>query len=372
MPEQLTADEQALVQRLQHFVNTELIPRQPAPGATLSNDDRAAIVEAAHQAGFYKMTQPEAVGGTAAGNLALCLLRDELASYNTGLGAHVFGPGPGVLAGCNEPLQSNYLTPLLAGQKRGSFGFTEPQDVAQPTQAVVEGDNLIVNGQKSYVTGGVNADFINTLVRIDGKPSLVVIDTDAPGVSITRKFRSLDGSQHAAFCFTNVSVPRSHIIGKPGEGMPKALGQIGDTRLAIAAQCVGLMRWTLNYLSDHLKQVDRSGAPRSDSDVVRLRFAELRIRAFAARSMLYRTARLADSPANAVNEAMYCKVFATEGLTDVIDGAIQLVGGNAVVEEHPLAQLYRQVRSLRLAEGSTDVLLGNIARGYFELGKGSI
>ena len=109
-----------------------------------------------------------------------------------------------------------------------------------------------------------------------------------------------------------------------------------------------------------------------DKDVVRWRYADLRIRAYAARSMLYRTARLADSGENIVNEAMACKVFITEQVGELVDTAIQLVGGEALIDDHPLARLYRQVRAWRLAEGASDVLRLNIGRGILELDKGKI
>jgi alkylation response protein AidB-like acyl-CoA dehydrogenase len=88
--------------------------------------------------------------------------------------------------------------------------------------------------------------------------------------------------------------------------------------------------------------------------------------------MVYRTARLADRGENIVNEGIACKVFATEGVGTVVDNAIQLVGGAALVRGHPLEKLYRQVRAMRLAEGASDVLRLNLARGALELSKGRI
>ncbi|MFK7914821.1 MAG: acyl-CoA dehydrogenase family protein, partial [Pseudomonadales bacterium] len=201
---------------------------------------------------------------------------------------------------------------------------------------------------------------------------LLVIDTNAAGVSKTAVFNSIDGSNHAAYAFDQVQVPASHMIGQPGEGMPRALGQIGDTRLAIASTCVGHMRWVYAYVSDYLAAPDRSGKPRGNAPIARLRLGEMFSAAYAARSMLYRTARLVDSGTNAVNEAMATKVHATNALTMIVDEAIQIVGGSAVVDSHPLAQLYKSTRSLRLTEGATDVLLQNVARGTLDLGKGSI
>jgi alkylation response protein AidB-like acyl-CoA dehydrogenase len=322
------------------------------------------------------MTQPKSHGGSEAGVLALTVVRDTLAGYNSGLDRWVFGPGPGVLAGCAEPLRSLYLQPLLSGEKRAGFAFTEPVDAAYYTRAVPAADGtFVVTGRKSYVTRGGEADFLNTLVEVDGHDrgqgrALLVIDAHAPGVSIERRFETLDGSHHAAFRFDQVRVPADRLIGCPGEGLPRALQQIGDTRLAIAARAVGLARWTAEYVRAHLQAPHHAGEPLGAHESVRLRYAELRIRTFAARSMVYRTARLGEAGANIVNESIACKVFATETVGEVVDTAMQLVGGKALTVGHPLEKLYREVRALRVAEGASDVLRLNLARGSLDLNKG--
>jgi alkylation response protein AidB-like acyl-CoA dehydrogenase len=367
MPELLNDDERALRDRTRVFARDVLLPLAGEETA------RKKVIDASKAEGFFAMTQPAAFGGSEASALELTIVRDELAATNAPFTGLVFGPGPGVLGGAEEPLRSTHLKALLAGEKRGSFGFTEPDDAPQPTTAVADGDEWVVTGQKSYVTGGADADFINTLVQIpDQGPAMLVIDTDTDGVDLVRRFGSLDGSHHAAFEFNGARVPSSHLIGKPGEGMPRALRQICDTRLSFAASCVGLMRWVDGYLIEHLKKPDRSGNPRGDKEGVRLRYAEARIQSYAARSMVYRTARLADAGENIVNEAIACKVFATEMVGQVVDNAIQLVGGAALVDGHPLEQLYRRVRSMRLAEGGSDVLRLNLARGSLDLNKGRI
>ena len=369
MPEQLNSELQALRDLCHSFATETLLPEQqnPAPEA------RAAIRKTSKANGLFAMTQPKEFGGTQASQLALTVARETLASHNLKYTDAVFGPSPGVLGGVNGPLEESHLAPLMAGDKRSSFGFTEPDDVAKPTYGTIDGDLVYVTGQKNYVTGGADADFINTLVHIEDRgPSMVVIDANSPGVILEEKFSSLDGSHHAKFKFENAPIPIHHIIGEPGKGLPRAMRQIGDTRLLFAATATGYMLWTINLLTQHLKATDKSGQPRGDKDVVRLRYADLRIQAYAARSMLYRTARLADSGENIVNEAMACKVFSTECIGNMVDSAIQLVGGGALVETHPLSQLYKQVRAWRLAEGASDVLRLNIGRGILELGKGRI
>ena len=364
MPEQLSSQLIELRERCAAFAMDHMLP--------LADSDRASaavqVREASKAAGLFTMTQP----AHAAGQLALCVARETLAAANPPALDAVFGPGAGVLGSVGEPLASSHLAPLLAGEKRGSFGFTEPDD-AEPTAGTIDGDALTINGQKSYVTGGADADFINALVRIEGHgPSMVVIDTDTQGVILEKRFNSLDGSHHAAFRFDNVQVPVSHVIGEPGQGLPKALRQIGDVRLLFAAHACGYLIWVMDLLQSHLQSPDKDGAPRGNKDVVRWHYADLRIKAFAARSMLYRTARLADAGENIVNEGMACKVFATECIGEAVDTAIQLVGGGALIDDHPLALLYKKVRAWRLAEGASDVLRLNIGRGILELGKGRI
>jgi alkylation response protein AidB-like acyl-CoA dehydrogenase len=366
MPEQLSQPLLELRQRCEGFAQEILLPTAGMDKAEASQ----RIREASKAAGLFALTQHS--HGEPVSQLALCVARETLAAANPpGLDA-VFGPSAGVLGSVEGPLADSHLAPLLAGEKRGSFGFTEPDNVS-PTSGIIDGSELVIRGQKSYVTGGADADFINALVQIEGHgPSMVVIDTDTPGVALDKRFNSLDGSHHAAFRFDQVRVPVHHIIGEPGQGLPKALRQIGDVRLLFAAQASGYMMWVIELLQSHLQSPDKSGTARGNKDVVRWHYANLRIKAFAMRSMLYRTARLADLGENIVNEGMACKVFATEGVGEAVDTAIQLVGGEALIEDHPLAILYKKVRAWRLAEGASDVLRLNIGRGILELGKGRI
>jgi alkylation response protein AidB-like acyl-CoA dehydrogenase len=367
----LTESERDLADRVRAFAADVLVPL--AESGEEPRKARQRVIEASKEAGFFTMTQPKAFGGTEAGALALTIVRDELGAFNTPFAGAVFGPGPGVLGGATGALKETHLEPLLEGRMRGGFGFTEPDDAPSPTSAVLQDGYWLVNGQKSYVTGGADADFINTLVHIpEVGPGMLVIDTDAPGVELVRRFSSLEGSHHAAFEFRDVKVPEHHMIGKPGEGMPRAMQQIGDTRLAFAASAVGTLRWIDAFLVQHLRQPDRTGQPRGDKEGVRLRYSEIRMKAYAARSMVYRTARLADAGENIRNEGMAAKIFTTELVGEAVDTAIQLVGGGALVVGHPLEALYRQARSLRLAEGASDVLRLNLAKGALELGKGRI
>lgn len=336
------------------------------------------IREASKATGVFGMTQPMVFGGTEAGALALAVVRDTLGSRNLGHLPGVFGPSPGVLAGVGEPLRSRFLLPYLAGELRSGFGFTEPADAPRHTWARRDGDDLVINGAKSYVTGGADADFINALVEVDGAgPAMVLIETDQAGVALEQRFGTLDGSHHAAFTFTDVRVPGTHLIGEAGRGLGRAMGQINATRMAIAADCIGQCRFAIDLVEQTLaERATRRGsadeAARVGTDPERMALGEMRIAAYGARSALYRTARLIDAGESAVNEVMAAKSLATETLSRVCDSAVQRVGGTALVDGHPLAGILRRVRALRLAEGPTEVLASNVARGRLDLGLGRI
>lgn len=374
MPEHLPKPIVEARQQAEAFIEEVVKPLEDEQSAAAIQTVR----EASKKAGLFYKTQPEEFGGAPASILELTVLRELFARSNLSLTSHIFGPGPGVLHAVEGRLRDEYLLPVLAGEKRGAFGFTEPDSAPRPTWAVLEDDKLKINGQKSYVTGGATADFVSALVNVehtDGSKAgtaMVVIDRTATGLSIEREFSSLDGSQHVAMRFDDVSVPVDHVIGKLGEGLPRALTNIGQVRMMVSAQATGMCMWVLDYIENHLKAPHRSGSPLGDREGVRLRYADMRMATFVARSALYRTARLVDSGENSVNETAMTKIFTSETAGEVVDMGVQLFGGQALVDDHPLSQLYRKVRALRFVEGASDLLRLNVAKGRLELGKGGV
>ncbi len=380
MPENLPEELIACRDEAEKFLDEVVKPRTESISDL---DDVPAMLfeevrQASKQAGFFYKTQPEEYGGNPASTLELTMLRELVAAANSPLTGAMFGPGPGVLHAAEGSLKQSYLEPLMRGEKRGAFGFTEPDTAERPSWARIDGDNLVINGQKSYVTGGDKADYVAALLNVenaDGSKAgtaMVIIDRDAEGVVIDREFSSMDGSGHVSMKFENVVMPLANIVGKLGEGMPRALANIGNVRMMVSAQATGMSMWVADYIEGHLKAPHRTGTPLGDREGVRMRFADMRIETFVARNALYRTARLVDSGENAVNETMATKVFCTELAGRVVDMGVQLVGGQALVQGHPLERLYRQVRALRFVEGASDLLRLNLAKGKLELEKGRL
>lgn len=381
MPEAIPTDLLDLRGRLARFLREDLVDLAQAEADDVPRDVQQEVRERSQAAGFLALTQPKAVGGGEAGPLARTVLYETLAAVNSPLARFVLGPGPGLLARAEGPLRDRYLQPVVRGELRGAFAFTEPggpDAPLRPTWAVRDGTVLVITGQKSYVSGGATADFYTILVNVEpgeagpGGTAMVIIDRETPGVIIDRRFTSLDGGHHVSIRLDNVRVPATNVIGKIGQGMPAALRGITEERLEIAASACGIALWTVDYVTTHITAPHPSGNRLGDREGVRLRYSDMRIETYAARAMLYRTARLAEAGNDPMNEAMATKVFCAEATGRVVDTAVQLVGGQALVSGHPLEALYRRVRSFRLAGGATDVLRLNIARGRIDFDAGTL
>jgi len=378
MPELLPIDLRNLQEKIQSFIDNVLINieteldsnlNQPIPKNIL-DEVRGRSVEN----GVWGLTQPIEFGGSEANILEMTVVREILGQANLRIGNYILGPQPGILASVQGKLREQYLLPLMKGEKKGAFAFTEASTIphSKPTWASLKDQEFTITGQKSFISGGADADFFSTLVNIESKSgssgtAIVLIDKDTKGISIEREFRSLDGSSHISITLNSVKIPDWHIVGEIGEGMPRALRNINNVRMAIAAKSTGLAKWSTEFAAQNIKQPHRSGISLSDREGVRLRLADMLIQVYAMRSILYRTARITnENNVSAVNEILTTKIFCTEQVGLIVDKAIDLCGGNSLIEGHPLERTYREVRSLRFAEGASDILRLNLAKNYLE------
>lgn len=395
MPEQIAEDLVALRARIAAFVEAELLPLEgtlPAEAefGDIDADLRAEVRARARAAGVFGLTQPAAFrpGGAPPlpdGPLARTVAREEVARHNLRVGAYVFGPEPGVLGGATGEARDRFLDPLMRGEAAAGFAFTEPTgpDAGEPTYAEWDGDDLVVTGRKSYVTNGPFCDFYTVLAGVrppaggadathPAGMTMIAVERGAPGLTIPREFSTMDGARHCEIALAAVRVPRAHVIGEVGGGMQRALGHIGEERLAVAAQAAGTAMWATEFIHHHITQPHRQGGTLGDREGVRRVFAEMRIETYGIRAAVYRTARLAASGGEILNEASAAKVIASEGCGRVVDQALQLAGGDALRRGHPLERTYRQVRSLRVGGGATDILRLAVARGALEFHAGRL
>jgi acyl-CoA dehydrogenase len=356
---------QALRARLQGFLDGELLPAERDRGLA---DEGQADAELRRwvrgrsaAAGLYRLLQPAALGGGGLGPLGEVVLRETVAASGAVLGRFVLGDGGGVLAQATGAQRERYLLPVLRGELSAAFAFTDAQEGPRTTAVAGEG-GYRVSGIKAYVTDGPSADLLLTVARVvDARGAAVgsglfVVPRGAPGVSLRRSFRSLDGGLHGEFELRDVLVPSGDVIGAIGEGLPRARERITTVRLATAATACGTAGWALGWMLERARRPHRSGAPLGTRGEVQALVAQAAEDLLGARSALYAVARRAEAGAGMEAETAIAKVLATEAVARVVDRAMQLAGGAAVTEDHPLARCYRRIRGWRMAEGTTEAL----------------
>ena len=377
--EPLPPELEALRARTRAFVADVLLPaeREAHVGeeGQATPELRRLIRSRAEAAGLFRLAQPVELGGGGLGPLGQVALHEALAATGAVLAGLVVGGSGGLLRHGNAEQRERFLLPVLRGALAASFAFTDAREGPRTT-ATPGDDGFRVSGVKSFVTDGPAADLLLTVARVvdaagaSQGTAVFVIPRAAPGVTLRRTLATLDGARHGEFELRDVRVPAADMIGDVGQGLPRALEDIAATRLRLAATACGAARWTLDWVLAQVDRPHRSGTPRSDREQVQAMLAESALDLFAARSAVYSVARLVASDAAADVETAMAKALATEAVARVVDRAIQLTGGAAVVEGHPLERLYRRIRSWRIAEGTTEVLRLSIARGLLARRRG--
>ena len=342
------------------------------PEATQGEQHLRAAAQAAGLFDLAQRSEREAL-------LALVVVRERLAATGAQRRHAALGPSPGLLQQASPALQERFGQPVMAGLKRQAFAFTD--DPRAPVTAAPTHDGFRLSGRKSFVTGGRRADHFLVYAKSPEGPLMLVVEAEAPGVTRDDFFETLDGGQHCALVLDEAFVPAAHSLGTPGQGQRQAFDQINRTRLTLAAEAVGLMAYAVHRAASHLQAPRPDGTRLGDREGAQLRFAELWMAVFTARSTLYRVAQQfagtgavspGDAPPGAPEALSALKVLASETAEQVLSGALQLCGAQALRTDDPLTRCYREVRSWQFAEGASDLLRLSIAKARLEKGRGAL
>jgi len=329
--------------------------------------------------GLLGIGYPEQVGGSGGTARELCAVAEELilAGGSSGLIAGLFTHGialPHIIASGNTDLIDRYVRPTLAGELIGSLAVTEPgggSDVANlRTTARVDGDDYVVNGSKTFITSGTRADFVTTAVRT-GEPghrgvSLLVVDTSAPGFSVTRRLEKMGWhcSDTGELSYVDVRVPRSHLVGAEGTGFRQIMHHFGNERLSLAVQACATAQRCLMLTIPWVNDRETFGEPLVKRQVIRHRLAEMARQTMVARSFVWSLVdRLADGETVNPVEMAIAKNTAVAACDFVVDAAVQLHGGAGYLRDSEVERHYRDARILGLGGGTTEIMNEIIARG---------
>ena len=364
--------EQAIFAAADALARGALAEAEAMPEATEGEEHLRAAAQAAGLFDLAQRPERETL-------LSLVVVRERLAASGAQRRHAALGPSPGLLQQASSALQERFGKPVMAGLKRQAFAFTD--DPRAPVTATPMADGFRLSGRKSFVTGGRRADHFLVYAKSPEGPLMLVVEAEAPGVTRDDFFETLDGGQHCALVLDEAFVPAAHSLGAPGQGQRQAFDQINRTRLALAAEAVGLMAYAVHRAASHLQAPRPDGTRLADREGTQLRFAELWMAVFTARSTLYRvaqqfsgasTASPGDAPPGAPEALSALKVLASETAEQVLSGALQLCGAQALRTDDPLTRCYREVRSWQFAEGASDLLRLSIAKARLEKGRGAL
>ncbi|HNN54327.1 MAG TPA: acyl-CoA dehydrogenase family protein [Pseudomonadota bacterium] len=385
----LSASAQAMLSRLQEFVQTEVLPREAEYFAALQGgpdhrkwrqpDVMEQLKQKAKAAGLWNLFLPDPLHGPGLSTL-------DYAPLAEAMGWSFLLPE---LFNCNAPDSGNmevlhrygsteqkerWLTPLLAGEIRSGFAMTEPGVASSDATniaatATIDGDDVICNGRKWWCSGIGHPNcrvLIFMGVSVPDAPkhqrhSMVLIPIDHKGVQIERMlpvFGAYDEPfGHGEVSFHDVRVPRSNIIAGPGLGFEIAQGRLGPGRIHHCMRAIGAAERALKLLCERASTRVAFGKPLvelgGNLDVI----AEARMQIEQARLLVLKTAWMIDrvGAKAAMSEISQIKVVAPQVACRVIDAAIQVYGGAGVSDDVPLSALYAYARVLRIADGPDEV-----------------
>lgn len=305
---------------------------------------------------------------------AICLARETLA-YHNGLADFAFamqGLGSGAISLQGTPQQKEkYLGRVAKGEAIAAFALSEPEagsDVANlQCNAHIEGDHAVLQGEKTWISNGGIADFYVVFCRTGEAPgprgiSAFIVDAGTPGFEIAERIDVIAPHPLARLRFNGCRVPLSQRIGAPGEGFKVAMRTLDVFRTSVAAAALGFARRALDEALQRATTRKMFNQTLADFQLSQAKLAQMATTIDSAALLVYRAAWLRDQGTSVTKEAAMAKMQATEGAQQVIDAAVQMFGGLGVKSGETVEQLYREIRSLRIYEGATEVQQLIIAR----------
>ncbi len=329
--------------------------------------------------GFYTLHMPEEVGGGGLSYLGQVLLHEEAARSGLilpqieSIFPVISGPTP-IYVDCTEQQREKYLEPLMRADKTTCFALTEPGAGSDATRIQTKAEKTgegtwKITGRKHFITGGGEAEFALVFAVSDGEKraqggiTAFFVDADRPGYSVTRVQRTMSPFQNPVeMTFDGVEVTDAEILGNEGFGFYSAMRGINGARLQIAARALGLAQYLLDRSIEYANDRTAFGRPIGANQFVQGMIVESYAELEQARLLVYQLASEIDDGADGRRQAALAKMVAAEMVGRVADRAIQVHGGNGFMTELGLEGWYRDVRAMRLYEGTGEILRANVAK----------
>ena len=328
--------------------------------------------------GFVGFEVPEELGGGGVSDFRFNLVVSEealkrgLVGFGIGIGLHNDIVLPYLLSLANDEQRQRWLPKMASGETIGAIAMTEPgtgSDLSGfATTAVRDGDAYVVNGAKTFITNGINADLVVVAVRTSPDKhkgiSLLVLERGMPGFERGRNLDKL--GQHAQdtaeLSFTDVRVPAANLLGEEGKGFLYLVSNLAQERIGIAVSAQVMAQRALALALEYVKSRKAFGSPIGSLQVTKHRLAELATEIDVAQAYVDQCLRQHLSGQLSAVSASKAKYWSTEMLGRVVDGCLQLHGGYGYMTEYPISQLYVDARVQRIYGGTTEIMKEIIAK----------
>ena len=363
----LTEDQRELVDAVRAVARDKIAPY----AAEVDRDARfpQEALDALVAADFHAPHVPEELGGVGAGALEVCLVIEEVArvcaSSSLIPAVNKLGSMPLLLAGSPQ-LQARYLPRLAAGEGF-SYGLSEREagsdTASMTTRARRDGDEWVLDGQKSWITNAGVSEFYTVMAVTDPEAgsrgiSAFVVEKGDEGLRFGAKERKLGirGSPTREMVFERCRIPGDRMVGQPGEGLKIALRTLDHTRITIGAQAVGIAQGALDYARDSVRQRRQFGRAVAEFQGIQFMLADMAMQLEAARQLVYvAAARSVRADADLTFFGAAAKCFASDMAMSVTTDAVQLLGGAGYVSDHPVERMMRDAKITQIYEGTNQI-----------------
>ncbi len=366
----LSKESKKLKQDCQRFCQKELAEISKKFGET--SDVPSEMIEAMAKNGLFKYLIPHEFGGKGIKAINICLIREELAKTyvhaDVTFAMQGLGSYPIVISG-SESQKKRFLERIGNGEILTTFALTEPEagsDVSSiTTRAERISDGYIINGIKRFISNGNCAHIAIVFARTDRKNeiSAFILEKGVQGFKIRKRIELISPHDIVEFQFDDCKVPTDFLLGGEGKGFEIAMKTLDVFRMSVGAAAVGLAQAAFDSAIEYSKRRIQFGKPISKFQAISFKLAEMATDIDAARLLVYRSALMRDKGVeDFTKEASMAKFFATEIAQRVIDQALQIFGGLGVTKGNIAERLYREVRAMRIYEGTTEIqklIIGN-------------
>ena len=322
------------------------------------------------QLGFMGVIIPEEYGGSGMSYQEYVTVIDELSQVDPSIGLsvaahnslctnHIYEFG-------NEEQRRRWLPKLASGEWIGAWGLTEHNTGsdagAMSTTAVEDGDYYVINGAKNFITHGKSAEVAVVLARTGEKntknnATAFVVERGTPGFYAGKKENKLGmrASETAEMIFDNVRVPKSHVLGKVGEGFKQALKILDGGRISIGANALGIAKGAYRAALKYAQERHQFGRPIAKFQAIAFKLADMATEIDAAELLIRRAAYLKDLGQRITKEGAMAKMYASEMSVKIADDAVQIFGGYGYTKDFPVEKYYRDAKLTTIGEGTTEI-----------------